>query len=63
MRGAVSDTTLRARRVEWEAIGVFDKLLDEALHAYDTIIGLDLTETAADRSVISRAFDPVAACR
>jgi transposase len=48
--GAASDTTLRARRDEWESIGVFDKLVDEALHAYDKIIGLDLTETAVDGS-------------
>jgi len=48
--GAVSDTTLRARRDEWEAIGVFDKLVDQALRAYDKIIGLDLTETAVDGS-------------
>jgi transposase len=48
--GAVSDTTLRARRDEWEAFGVFDKLVDEALSAYDKIIGLDLTETAVDGS-------------
>ena len=48
--GAVSDTTLRARRDEWEAMGVFDKLVDQALHAYDKVIGLDLTETAVDGS-------------
>jgi transposase len=48
--GVVSDTTLRARRDEWEAIGVFDKLVDEALRAYDKIIGLDLTEAVVDGS-------------
>src|SRR5664280_1930532 len=48
--GAVSDTTLRARRDEWESIGVFDMLVEEALSAYDKIIGLDLTETAVDGS-------------
>ena len=48
--GAVSDTTLRARRDEWESIGVFDQLVEEALSAYDKIIGLDLTETAVDGS-------------
>lgn len=48
--GAVSDTTLRARRDEWESIGVFDKLVDEALRAYDKVIGLDLAETAVDGS-------------
>jgi transposase len=50
VEGVVSDTTLRARRDEWEAIGVFATLVEEALRAYDKIIGLDLTETAADGS-------------
>jgi len=49
--GAVSDTTLRARRDEWEAIGVFQTLVEEALRAYDKIIGLDLTEVAVDGSL------------
>ena len=48
--GAVSDTTLRARRDEWESIGIFSALVEEALHAYDKIIGLGLTETAVDGS-------------
>jgi transposase len=47
--GAVSDTTLRDRRDEWEQIGVFATLAEEALRAYE-IIGLDLTETAVDGS-------------
>lgn len=34
----VSDTTLRARRDEWIAAGVFDQLVEEALAAYDRII-------------------------
>jgi transposase len=37
----VSDTTLRSRRDEWIAAGVFDQLRDHAIHAYDRIIGLD----------------------
>lgn len=48
--GAVSDTTLRARRDEWVAAGVFDRLEAEALAAYDRIIGLDLSEVALDGS-------------
>jgi len=44
----VSDTTLRARRDEWIAAGVFDQLRDHARHAYDRIIGLDLREVALD---------------
>jgi transposase len=33
------ETTLRNRRTEWLTAGVFDKLLTEALAAYDRIIG------------------------
>jgi transposase len=46
----VSDTTLRARRDEWIAAGVFDRLRDHAVHAYDRI-GLDLSEVALDGSL------------
>jgi transposase len=47
---AVSDTTLRGRRDEWLAAGVFDALAAEALAAYDRIISLDLSECAVDGS-------------
>ena len=47
----VSDTTARARRDEWEEVGVFDAVADEAIRAYDTIIGLDLSEVAVDGSL------------
>lgn len=46
----VSDTTLRARRDEWIAAGVFDGLIEEALTAYDRIVGLDLENTSIDGS-------------
>lgn len=46
----VSDTTLRARRNEWIAAGVFDQLLDEARVAYDRIIGIDPTHVTIDGS-------------
>ena len=46
----VSDTTLRARRDELVAAGVFDRLAEEALAGYDRIIGLDLDEVAIDGS-------------
>jgi len=46
----VSDTTLRARRDEWLAAGIFEDLEAEALAAYDRVVGLDLTETAVDGS-------------
>jgi transposase len=47
----VSDTTLRARRDEWIAAGVFDELRAQAEAAFDRIIGLDLTEVAIDGSL------------
>ena len=47
----VSDTTLRARRDEWVAAGVFDQLREHAIQAYDCIIGLDLSEVAIDGSL------------
>ncbi len=48
--GVVSDTTLRARRDEWLAAGVFNQLVEEALAAYDRICELDLSEVAIDGS-------------
>lgn len=47
----VSDTTLRARRDEWIAAGVFDRLRAEALEAFDRVVGLDLSEVAVDGSL------------
>jgi transposase len=47
----VSDTTLRTRRDEWIAAGVFDQIHTEALAAFDRIVGLDLTEVAVDGSL------------
>jgi transposase len=47
----VSDTTARARRNEWVVAGVFDKVADEAIRAYDKIVGLDLSEVAVDGSL------------
>jgi len=46
----VSDTTLRARRHEWIAAGVFERLAAEALAAYDRVIGLDFSKCAIDGS-------------
>ena len=46
----VSDTTVRTRRNEWIAAGVFDELCRKAIEAFDKIIGLDLTEFAIDGS-------------
>lgn len=50
MGNQVSDTTLRARRDEWLAAGVFDALVAEALAAYDRIISFDLSDCAVDGS-------------
>lgn len=49
--GAVSDTTLRSRRDEWEAAGVFDQIAAEAISAYDRIVGLELSDVCVDGSV------------
>lgn len=49
----VSDTTVRARRDEWVAAGVFrfDTLADESINAYDRVIGLQLDDVAVDGSL------------
>lgn len=47
----VSDTTARARRDEWIEAGVFEAIATEALHAYDKVIGLDLSDVAVDGSL------------
>jgi len=47
----VSDTTVRSRRDEWIAAGIFNALVAEALSAFDRIIGLDLSDAAVDGSL------------
>jgi len=47
----VSDTTLRTRRDEWIDAGVFDALKEEALAAYDRVIGFDLDNVSLDGSL------------
>lgn len=47
----VSDTTVRSRRDEWIAAGVFEAIVAEALCAYDRIIGLDFSDAAIDGSL------------
>lgn len=51
MNFEVSDTTLRTRRNEWIAAGVFDRLETEARGSYDRIIELDLDVVAIDGSL------------
>lgn len=49
----VSATTLlRARRDEWIAAGVFDRLEQAALEAYDTVVGLDLSDLVVDGCIV-----------
>ncbi|WP_423923770.1 IS5 family transposase [Candidatus Poriferisodalis sp.] len=48
---AVSDTTLRTRRDEWAAAGVFGSLADEAIAAYDRIMGLRLGDVCVEGSI------------
>jgi len=47
----VSDTTLRSRRDEWIGAGIFEQLKDEALAAFDRIIGLELDDLSIDGSL------------
>ncbi len=47
----VSDTTVRERRDEWLSAGVFDQIANEAIAAYDRVIGLDLSDVAVDGSL------------
>jgi transposase len=49
--GMGGETTLRRRRDEWVAQGVFDRLAEEALRSYDRIIELDLSDVALDGSL------------
>ena len=51
MNFEVSDTTLRTRRDEWIAAGVFDRLEAEARAGYDRILELDLDVVAIDGSL------------
>jgi len=51
LANAVSDTTLRARRDEWIAAGVFDTVADEAIAAYDRVVGLALSDCSVDASL------------
>ncbi len=48
--GKAGETTLRRRRNDWLAAGVFDSFVSEAIDGYDRIVGLDLSEVAVDGS-------------
>lgn len=47
----VSDTTVRSRRDEWIAAGIYDRLVNEALLGFDKVIGLRFGDVAADGSL------------
>jgi transposase len=49
--GKGGETTLRRRRDEWVAAGVFQHLVEEAIKAFDKVIGLDLSEVSVDGSL------------
>ncbi len=49
--GKGSERTLRRRRDEWLAVGAYLHLADEAIGAFDKVIGLDLTEVTVDGSL------------
>lgn len=48
---AASDTTLRSRRTEWLAAGVFDDLFHQAIDAYDRAGRLNLEHASVDGSL------------
>jgi transposase len=49
--GKGGETTLRRRRDEWVAAGAFQHLVEEAISAFDKVIGLDLSEVSIDGSL------------
>ncbi len=49
--GKGDETTLRRRRDEWVAVGAFQHLVEEAINAFDKVIGLDLSEVSVDGSL------------
>jgi transposase len=49
--GKGGETTLRRRRDEWVAAGAFQHLVEEAISAFDKVIGLDLSEVSVDGSL------------
>jgi transposase len=49
--GKGSETTLRRRRDEWVDAGAFGRLVEEAIGAFDKVIGLDFSEVSIDGSL------------
>ena len=42
---------MRARRDEWNRVGIFDRISDDAIEGYDRIIGLDFSDVSVDGSL------------
>jgi len=49
--GKGSETTLRRRRDEWLAAGACQYLVEEAINAFDKVIGLDFSDVSIDGSL------------
>jgi len=49
--GKGSETTLRRRRDEWLAVGACQYLVEEAINAFDKVIGLDFSDVSIDGSL------------
>ena len=49
--GKGSETTLRRRRDEWVAVGACQYLVEEAINAFDKVIGLDFSDVSIDGSL------------
>ena len=49
--GRGSETTLRTRYNEWNAHGVFGRVVQEAIEGYDRIVGVDLGDASVDASL------------
>ena len=49
--GKGGETTLRTRYNEWNADGVFDRVVAEAIEGYDRIVGVDLSDASVDASL------------
>ena len=49
--GKGGETVLRTRCNSWNASGVFDRAVAEALAGYDRVVGIDLSEASVDGSL------------
>jgi transposase len=56
-----SATTIRARRDEWIAAGVFEQLEQLCLEAYDRVVGLQLQDVTVDGCIVKAPYGGEAA--